>query len=348
MDALNVEPRSLRYAAMIGTGGIGSGSFFELKGDHTLGREESRAGRFLDRRDYCKLHIIAHYVQALLGTHFHGVPIGAVGDDDVGRALLAEMAEVGMDVSRVATIAERPTLFSFCFVYPDGSGGNLTTDDSASAHVDGDLIRAAEAEFAAVAGKGIALAAPEVPLEARSALLKLGAAHGLLRAASFTTEELLDPAGRAMVHDVELLALNADEAAAAAGIPSVEGKPPDSIAEGAAAELTRANPEMIVSITAGTDGSWIAGAGSLTHCPSCRAEVSGTAGAGDAHFAGLLVGLAVGLALPDAQQLATLVAGLSVTSPHTINKDIGRTSLQAFSQHCGLQLSDPVRALLEA
>ena len=51
-------------------GGIGSGMFFRLNGDATLGREESRSGYFLDRNDYCKLHIITHYVKALLGPDF--------------------------------------------------------------------------------------------------------------------------------------------------------------------------------------------------------------------------------------------------------------------------------------
>ena len=55
---------------LIGIGGIGSGTFFALNGNHTLGREESRGGRFLDRRDYCKLHIISHYVRPLLGGRF--------------------------------------------------------------------------------------------------------------------------------------------------------------------------------------------------------------------------------------------------------------------------------------
>ena len=59
-----------RYRALIGTGGIGSGMFFALDGNHTLGREESRSGHFLDRRDYCKLHIVSHYVCRLLGPGF--------------------------------------------------------------------------------------------------------------------------------------------------------------------------------------------------------------------------------------------------------------------------------------
>lgn len=63
---------------MIGTGGIGSGMFFALQGNHTLGREESRAGVFLDRRDYCKLHIISHYVKVLLGPEFNVILAGLV------------------------------------------------------------------------------------------------------------------------------------------------------------------------------------------------------------------------------------------------------------------------------
>ena len=67
MDPLAVNPGKRRYRAMIGVGGIGTVSFFALDGNRTLGREESRGGRFIDRNDYCKLHIVSHYVKALLG-----------------------------------------------------------------------------------------------------------------------------------------------------------------------------------------------------------------------------------------------------------------------------------------
>ena len=84
---LNIDTENCRYRAMIGTGGIGMGSFFALKGNHTLGREESRSGRFIERRDYCKLHIISHYVKTLLGDGFATLPIGMVGDDEAGNRL---------------------------------------------------------------------------------------------------------------------------------------------------------------------------------------------------------------------------------------------------------------------
>ena len=58
---------SRRYDVVVGTGGIGSGIFLALEGNRTLGREESRPADLLDQRDYCKLHIVSHYVRRLLG-----------------------------------------------------------------------------------------------------------------------------------------------------------------------------------------------------------------------------------------------------------------------------------------
>ena len=169
--------------------------FFALDGNHTLGREESRSGHFLDRRDYCKLHIVSHYVCRLLGRGFPVIPLGMVGADEVGDRLLGEMAEVGLDLRYVGRAEGRGTLYALCLIYPDGSGGNVTENDSACAAVDAGWIARAEAEFARFAGAGIALALPEVPLEARQKLLALGTAHGFLRVASFTTAEILELAG---------------------------------------------------------------------------------------------------------------------------------------------------------
>ena len=61
--------------------------------------------------------------------------------------------------------------------------------------MDAGWIARAEPEFARFAGRGIALALPEVPLEARQKLLALGTAHGFLRVASFTTAEILELGG---------------------------------------------------------------------------------------------------------------------------------------------------------
>ena len=62
---------------------------------------------------------------------------------------------------------------------------------------------------------------------------------------------------------------------------------------------------------------------------------------------GVVVGLVAGLPLGDAHQLGSLVAALSVTSPHTINKDIDRAALRRFAIDAKAPLSEPVRRLLE-
>jgi hypothetical protein len=53
------------FTCAIGIGGIGAGIMYSLHGEHDLGRNESRLGELLDSRDYCKLHIIEHYIARL-------------------------------------------------------------------------------------------------------------------------------------------------------------------------------------------------------------------------------------------------------------------------------------------
>jgi sugar/nucleoside kinase (ribokinase family) len=329
-----------RFDGLIGTGGIGSGRFFALDGDHTLGREESRSGRFLDRRDYCKLHIVAHYVQTLLGSPFHTVAIGRVGNDEAGAGLLVEMARAGIDIRYVMSGVGEQTMYAFCFLYPNGSGGNLTVNDSASARVGAGSVLAAEAEFDRFASRGIALALPEVPLPARRALLSLGSAHGFFRTASYTTAEILELEGS--LDDVELLALNLDEAGALAGLRA-ETAEPEAAVRAAAANV---RPGTLLTVTAGVRGSWSWDGSSLVHQPALPVRALGTAGAGDAHLAGIIVGLTIGLPLGEAHLLGALTAAVAVTSPHTINDRLDRAALLNCARATGLRLPEVTRDFL--
>jgi len=328
-------PRS--YDVLIGTGGIGTGAFFAIEGNQTLGREESRGGRFLDRRDYCKLHIISHYAQRLMGRPFQTLPIGKVGDDDAGRSLLNEMRSTGLDLDCTAIVPGQQTLNCICLLYPDGSGGNLTVTDSASGQVSAEDIRKATPWFQKHAGRGIALAVPEVPLEARLELLALGTKHGFFRAASFSSEEMSVVKDRALLSHVDLLAINLDEAARLADSHS---DTPQNIAEDVARSI--GSDALRLSITAGAFGSWIFDGNRLHFLPSPKVAVQSAAGAGDAHFAGILAGLASGLSLFDAHQIGALAGALSVTSPHTIHPEIDRAALRAFAQNQKIPLTQPV------
>jgi sugar/nucleoside kinase (ribokinase family) len=283
-----------------------------------------------------------------MGSDFSTLPIGRVGDDEPGQRLLDEMAEAGMDLRYVHTLLGEQTLYSICLVYPDGSGGNLTVDDSACARIDPASIRKAEADFGRYAGQGIALAMPEVPLAARAELLALGTQYRFLRVASFTSEEMAQVRDSDILTHVDLMAINIDEAAILAG--AAPGQAPLAVVERALSLLREIQPSLKVSITSGAHGSWTWDGETLARVPAHKVEVVGTSGAGDAHLAGILAGLAAGLTLSYAHELGALVAALSVTSPHTINKDIDRQSLKALAgtlhRHRALHLCASVHSLL--
>ena len=343
---LKFNTGTLRYSGIIGTGGIGSGKFFVLNGDHTLGREESRSGHFLPVNDYCKQHIILHYVKVLLGPLFSVIPIGKIGDDDIGKVLFEEMSETGFKMNNVEVVPEVSTLFSFCFYYPDGSGGNLTTDNSASSKVDTALIDKAETEIQKLGSKGIIMAAPEVPVSARQRLLESGKKYGLFCTASFTSEEINCAMDDGIMANVDLIAINIDEAAAIAG-SQVDKMDIHLIVQSAILKLQLYNKNIMVSVTAGKNGSWCWDGHKLNSFPVIKTEVISTAGAGDAFFSGIICGLTLGLTLFEAQQLATLVAGLSVSSPDTIHKGVDRQSLNKYLKSSDLTFSEKIIKLLE-
>ena len=335
----SVHPHEL----LVGVGGIGSGIFFQLDGDHTLGRNESRSGRLVDVRDYCKLHIITHYVAALLKSGrpesiLRILPVGKVGDDSPGHRLLEEMAAVGLDTRFVQVIRNRPTLLSVCFQYPDGSGGNITTGNSAASLLSVKDIRPVESIIRSAGNRSIVLAAPEVSLGVRQSLLELGTRNRSLRAASFTSTEMEEALASGLLQQVDLLAINEDEAGALVGgqfDPGAPGRFLDRLGE----LLRSHNQAMKVVLSAGKFGAFALDS-TWDFCPAFEVEVASTAGAGDALFGGVIAGLVSGMSLPLAVELGTLLAAFSVTSPHTIHPDANLANLIAFAAENDITLTN--------
>ena len=363
-------PRALRlspdapFRRLVGVGGIGAGIFFALEGNHDLGRNESRPGRLLDVRDYCKLHIVAQYPTVLLGARedrgpFHVVPVGKVGIDEIGLRLRAEMERAGMDVRFVDAVPGRPTLLSVCFQYPDGSGGNITTVDSAASLVgerDVDLVERW------LSPSALALAAPEVPLPFRRHLLRRATERGALRVASLTTAEMEEAREAEFLSLVDLLALNEDEAAALAGAPFPDGAP-DPFLLRLSSAVPGLRPGVRLVVTAGVRGAFAFDGTAWAHAPALPVAVVSTAGAGDALLGGVLTGLAAGLPfapagspraslagqpLSSALELGALVAAFKVTSPHTIPPDLSLDALLAFAREHGVTFGEGLRRLLPA
>ncbi len=93
---------------------------------------------------------------------------------------------------------------------------------------------------------------------------------------------------------------------------------------------------MLISITAGKDGSWSWDGFDLIHHIAYESQVVSTAGAGVSHLVGIIVGLVAGLVFSQAAELGSLVAALSVSSPHTIHPHIDRIYLLNFSKKQGI------------
>jgi sugar/nucleoside kinase (ribokinase family) len=333
-----------RFDALVGTGGIGTGLVLALEGNATLGREESRAARRLDRRDYAKLHIIAHYVQRLLGHEFTVVPVGCVGSDAEGDALLEQLRAEGLDVRHVRRSGTAATLFAVSYVYPDGEGGNITSL-GASDTVTPQDVDAAVPVLRRHGGRAVALAVPESPVPARLRLLDAAGRHGSRRVASLASGEIRDGLLDAFLPRCDLIALNLDEATAVLGEDAPAGDPA-TVAEEAAGRLLTINPSVQVIITLGRHGSCSADRHGMRYVTARPARAVSTAGAGDAHLAGVLVGLSAGVDLHAANRFATVVSGLKVSSPHAINDEITAASVLEASARWEVPLPAGIGGLL--
>lgn len=360
MRVLRIDEQS-PYRQLIGVGGIGSGIFFELEGSHTLGRNESRPGRLLDVRDYCKLHIVIHYVAKLLGAQtsgspFHVLPVGRVGDDAAGCQMVKEMSGVGIDTAQVRTTRGMPTLFSVCFQYPDGAGGNITTSNSAAATL-------SEADVDRIAGplksggsRTIALAVPEVSLDVRYHFLKLATDAGSFRAASFVPAEIRPARNAGMFNLLDLVALNEEEAGQVVDCAFSSDAP--EILVGKCQEFLRTTwPHLKMIVSVGKAGAYGITPQEWKYCPAPPVEVASTAGAGDSLLGGIIAAIAAGIPfLPtepshqraadgcssSALELGVMLASFKCQSQHTIHPSANMDSLLMFARTAGRAISPAI------
>jgi len=343
-----INPTGLMFHHVVATGGIGTGIFFLMEGNETLGRNESRLATLLPCKDFCKQHIILHYISVLLGAgkagSFQTFPIGKVGNDDIGKELLQKMNSVGMNTANVDICNDASTLFSVCYQYPDHSGGNITALASASNKVTADDIDGFFRE-SGLSGKGeIIIAAPEVPLSARIQLLERGRERGSLNVACLLSSEADEFKQLRGFEMTDILSINIDEAGSIAGIKdeTAAGK---TLAGACIKVLSKINPAMSVLITDGANGSYCYTQDLLEFVPSLGVTVRSTAGAGDAFLAGTIAGLCCGLPLlkgapnncfsetplQTAVELGTLLASLSVTSADTIHLEADADLLREYA-----------------
>ena len=316
----------MKYDWIAGTGGIGKGEIFRLVGNKTLEREESRSAVLTPYRDYCKLHIILSYAARLLGTEIPVFALGRVGADERGKQLLHQMRRQGFRTEFVKE-TDAPTKYSVCFLYENGEGGNITScNDACSLVTETELVNALNSIIREHGRNGIILGAPEVPLNARLALLRAAKREKIYTVCSVLADEaekFLAEQGAAVC---DLIAVNAAEAAAlSVGAP--------------ASDVLRAqNKEIRVIITKGRDGCDLFFDNTFVHFDALPIQPVSTAGAGDALLGGVLIGLAEGSPLysdhsESALELGILLASYAVASQDTIPEVLNKRIIQKWRKN---------------
>jgi sugar/nucleoside kinase (ribokinase family) len=341
----------LLFDYIVGTGGIGTGRFFEMEGNHTLGRNESRLALLTDYKDYCKLHIILHYAAVFLKGAVPVYAIGHVGADGEGRFLKAEMAKAGVNVLYVTEDARSPTMYSLCCQYPNGENCNITAKNSACQTVGAqDLDRF----FNEVnpKGRGLVVAAPEVPLETRLHMLKKGRRRKCFNVATVLAGEALCFAKQGGAALTDLISLNMNEAQAFAPLNG-DNDTDQGIIESCIKYLQLLNPEITIIITLGGKGALIRHGDRFYKSGAADVQVVNTAGAGDC-FLGTVIAAktrGIGLFPPQANNdklacaidLGNAASGKKVECKDTIDFSMSVESLEQFAQKHGLFFTDTIQ-----
>jgi sugar/nucleoside kinase (ribokinase family) len=276
----------------------------------------------------------------MLSPDIHVIAIGKVGNDSEGKRLLEEMQQAGIDTRFVEVDPENPTMYSVCIQYADKSGFNVTSSNNASGAVTPQYINdCIDSISGGIDSRTIVLAAPEVPVETRIAMLERGKSSGSFCAASILKEEseAFEQLGGFELCD--LLSVNEDEAQA---ISRKKDTDKLEIVKACYNRLAKRNPHIALIVTVGGNGSYCVRNNVIEHIPAKSSAVVNTAGAGDAYIAGVLCGLTLGMPLQYPQgekniiratDFGTLLAGLSVESKHTIAENIDKNDIMSKMQN---------------
>jgi ribokinase len=243
--------------------------------------------------------------------------IGAVGQDDAGRAMLEALHGAGVDTRNVQTFADEASGQAFVTVSDSGENSIVVALGANLA------LTPEHALVAETIGAAVYLAQLECPVATLEAAFSLPAATRGIRILNAAPAEL---EGRRLFPLTDILIVNETELARYAGLPAVP-QTKDQIAAAARALMTREGQTVIVTL--GKDGAMAVTAKDRFSVQGRPAKVVDTTGAGDCFCGVLAARLSEGAPLPTAMAWANAAAALSTQRPGAVPAMPSRGEIEA-------------------
>jgi len=224
--------------------------------------------------------------------------LGALGDDEWGRGLRAELAAEGLDLAGVATRTDAHTGVAVITVVPGGENTIVVAGGVGR----GLGAREVEGAAGALAAADVLLTQGELPLAATARALELARAAGTRTLHNAAPAAVLT---REFLGLVDVLLVNRGEAAALLGRADDE---PRALLAG----LARLGPRAL-ALTLGAEGALCLEGKEILHVPAFRVRAVDATGAGDAFAGALAVECARGAPLAEAVRVACAAGALATT-----------------------------------
>ncbi len=226
--------------------------------------------------------------------------VGAIGDDDFGRARLDGLRADGIDTGWVTRHDWEPSGVALILV-EDGGENRIAYVPGATRRVSPSHL---EEAFAGIQPSFV-LATNEVPHDALGTLFAVARSAG----ATVVFNATPDPeTARDLIHTVSILVVNEGEAAILLDGEAVADP------EVAVASLLELGPDAVI-LTAGANGAHAGSGGGVEWLRPPDVEVVDTTGAGDTFCGAFVTELARGISINEAARYGVLASALSVTRP---------------------------------
>ena len=232
--------------------------------------------------------------------------VGAVGDDSSGRFLLDALGATGVDVSGVETL-DCPT--GTAVIEVDSHAENsIVVSPGANGRVDAGFVRD---HMGALEGRSVLGLCLEVPMDGVVEAARWAHERGmrvLLNNSPFVPE-----LPRGLVECSDVLLVNEHELAQMLGMSEPDDGDWSSVSWQAISAALGELGFYEAVVTLGGDGAMVLGGTEAHHVEPVRVHAVDTTGCGDAFMGAVLAGLAAGLGLAQAADMAAHVGAYAAT-----------------------------------